>query len=139
MLPLYLSAVPTADQTSSMNLYLYNHPWIPATGSVSMIVLGPSGIKGIGDSGNITTMYTQGYGTNDGWGRSTGDMNLFIARDTEAVAGHVHLYMSQNGVTDTIDNIITGHGVASSSVSLYMHNSGVEPDSNNVRFYTHGF
>jgi len=129
-LPLYLYAV-DGSGNANMNLYLYNNPWTPANNSVSLVTVGPSGIN------NTTPLYVKGYGTTSGWYWKSGNMNMFIARDSEATASHMPLFVGQNAVTNTFNLVIEGTELANSSVPLYIYGSGT-PNAN-LEFYTHGF
>ena len=129
-LPLFLDGG-IGELTGSINLYIGKR-WQNYNDSVDFYIAGPSG-----DNNNLN-LYIQGLGESDGYYPDNASMNLFMARDSEAVAHRMPLYLSQKGVTNTLDLILSGVGIPSSSIPLYVYGSGAPPN-NNLDLYTHGF
>ena len=119
-LPLYLLGE-AGEINSNMNLFLCNIP-LTENNSLDLFIPGPSGIKGLQPYGkdlliiggdyylqlpdgsilylgetytppNVTNLYIQGLGTTEGYKPCNTDMPLFMARDSEAVAGRLSLFM----------------------------------------------
>jgi hypothetical protein len=126
-IPLYLKA-PIGTINEDMNLYLYNK--IPQN-NLPLFMLGPSGIN------DDLNLYVRGLGTTDGAYPINNNMNLFMARESEATARSFPLFL-QGPTNNSLNAFMTGHMVAGSSVPLFVSGSG-GPTFTDLEFYTHGF
>ena len=133
MLPLYLDGG-VAEIITNMPLFLGNY--VPSVNNL------PSGLSmytsGPDSSTNSMTLYINTpSGTEDAF-VERGRMNLYIARDSEAVAGRLGLYLENKHVPGILNTFIEGTILTPSSIPLYISGSGAPP-SNNLKLYTHGF
>jgi hypothetical protein len=121
----------TGSTNESLNLYI-GKTADSTNNDLSLYMLGPSGIN---ESANL---YIRGLGTTDGAYPINDNMNLFIARDSEAVAQTIPLYLHQRNATNNISMYLQGAQVPGSSIPMYIKGSGLPPNET-ITLYSHGF
>lgn len=139
---------PSGTKTGNMNLCLLGPYFGTATGGMNLFLDSdyPTCSSGIDlvcynaytNSNSGISLYLSAPSGTDGAVPISGWMNLFIARDSEAIDGGIPLYIGgpfQN--SGSIPLYILGGTPYFSSIPLYTDGVGVT--ENSVKLYTHGF
>jgi len=127
---------PIGFDSESVTLFVQNQQEI--ANSINLYTAGPTTISGSGVNLFITT--PNAGGDSDGYTPINTAVNLFVARDSECLAGTTNLYIkAPEPVYNSINVFVSGTYNISNSINMTISGSGIpEPLTNSVGFYVRG-